>query len=685
MDTLWVPWILGFLLLCFLGSTMFLAVEIRRQEALLGSDGVPSSGREMKFAFLGMLLVASGCRAASLAVELPLWSAGLCPDAWGCTLVRTLPNLPLLSAHSVLALFWAQVASSITNHRNPGRASVFTAWNALLFTSFAVLALFAGSRAMSRFEFEAAVCHLLGFFYTTAATLVLFHGCALIVAFPRTSRFPRQAVGGGSSSDSGSRGSSSTGASRSDSPVGGALLAAPALQSGAAGGWGTPVSDAEGRGEVRVFAQGMGYGAVDAPVFAGKGVAAGYEVVFNAGSAVDQGSVPPRSQSRSPLRSATPGSPALATSAGGLAAGGGGPGRSLGCLPLCCVPLKPALCRVATLCVVCGGSLGLHALYFYGVLVEAWRWGVPRDNPLFDAVVYLALELGPVLVAARVLGGPKAGQGCCAALACGLCGRGPVGPAEQAAQLLALQGSSLHGGRGLGSRDGSREYLASSREHLGAPGWLSHAKAPLATFPGPSSGGYAGRVRASERLRTDSDFAAPLTAFSEAARRIASQAATEHGSAVPAAGGWGAHHHLHHQPQGQGAGGHHVRGGAAPGGWGATARQDSGGGGGGGRDYELRTVPHTVPLASMPFPQLPAEGFPGAGNPGAMAAGAGTAAGRGDVRTPRPLQPTPQLQTWSHCVAGHAAPHPSSAAPRAPAGGATTVLVRPQPTVPLHG
>jgi hypothetical protein len=110
-------------LVLFALATTWLWQEVRRQETRLDADpGAPQrTGKEMRLGLHTLLLAAAITRAIALVAEALHWGAGSCPLSWGCTLARTFPNLPLLSAHSLLALFFAQLSGCVAFVRAFGK------------------------------------------------------------------------------------------------------------------------------------------------------------------------------------------------------------------------------------------------------------------------------------------------------------------------------------------------------------------------------------------------------------------------------------------------------------------------------------------------------------------------------------------------------------------------------------
>jgi len=176
-------WFLFGLFFAFIITSILCYLEIQSFQTSFDVDPVPRTGKEMRLVFLQVLLACNLSRAISLSIEIPLWSYGYCPSSWGCTLVHMIPNLPFLTAYSLLALFWAQLALSITNQHNSSLAPLFKKWNIILYSIFILITILAFVNALHRTAFIKAVVILLGFYYTTALILVFYFGFAIIYAF----------------------------------------------------------------------------------------------------------------------------------------------------------------------------------------------------------------------------------------------------------------------------------------------------------------------------------------------------------------------------------------------------------------------------------------------------------------------------------------------------------------------
>lgn len=123
----------------------------------MDADPFPRLGKEMRLGFLFLLFLGNASRAVSLLCEIPLTIHGICPGAWGCTLARELPNLPFLSAYTLLGLFWAQLAAAVSNAHSPLLGPAFLAFNGCLYLSFAALSVFASADAITPNGYSVAI------------------------------------------------------------------------------------------------------------------------------------------------------------------------------------------------------------------------------------------------------------------------------------------------------------------------------------------------------------------------------------------------------------------------------------------------------------------------------------------------------------------------------------------------
>lgn len=189
-------WFLVGLFVAFSVISILCYLEAENYHSSFELDPVPRTGKEMRLVFLRVLLACCITRAVSIGIEIPLWMYQSCPSSWGCTLVHTAPNLPFLTAYSLLALFWAQLAMSISNQHHPELAHIFKKWNAVLYGIFGLLAISVTVGALHRTIFIKSAVMLFGFYYLTALVLVVYFGFATFFAFKEES--PKRNSPGGS-------------------------------------------------------------------------------------------------------------------------------------------------------------------------------------------------------------------------------------------------------------------------------------------------------------------------------------------------------------------------------------------------------------------------------------------------------------------------------------------------------
>ncbi len=144
-----LAWVLLVLTLSFVTTSTWCVLEIHRFRISMEADAYPRLGKEYRLAFLFMLLLGNASRAAALLTEVPLMAFGKCPGAWGCTLAREFPSCVFLTAYTLLGLFWAQLAASITNTHSQLLGNVFLVFNGCLYASFAALSIFASATALT--------------------------------------------------------------------------------------------------------------------------------------------------------------------------------------------------------------------------------------------------------------------------------------------------------------------------------------------------------------------------------------------------------------------------------------------------------------------------------------------------------------------------------------------------------
>lgn len=125
----------------------------------------------MRFYFHVVFLIGNATRAVSLMFEFFFWDTGVCPSSMACTMARVFPNLPFLTAYSLLSLFWARLTHSILNlHAQPRLICLM--WNATLYLLFFLFTTIAWSAS----RFECLVFYTLGFFYLSVLVLLIYYG-----------------------------------------------------------------------------------------------------------------------------------------------------------------------------------------------------------------------------------------------------------------------------------------------------------------------------------------------------------------------------------------------------------------------------------------------------------------------------------------------------------------------------